>query len=170
MINAGALWRALLFAGRFLTRWPLPDPGMPTAAELGPEMGRAALFYPLIGLLLGAALAGLALLLKDAPTLAAAAVLLIFWVWSSGALHLDGLADCADAWVGGSAGSAGLLAGVSKGVSAPAWKSAGTNQSSGRSIRCSLPRWTSNFSGLLSSQARASSRALAMPRPRARLW
>lgn len=101
MINAGAVWRALLFAGRFLTRWPLPDPGMPGTAELGPEMGRAALFYPLIGLLLGAALAGLALLLKDAPTLAAAAVLLIFWVWSTGALHLDGLADCADAWVGG---------------------------------------------------------------------
>jgi adenosylcobinamide-GDP ribazoletransferase len=101
LINAVALWRALLFAGRFLTRWPLPNPGMPTAAELGPEMGRAALFYPLIGLLLGAALAGLALLLKDAPTLAAAAVLLIFWVWSTGALHLDGLADCADAWVGG---------------------------------------------------------------------
>ena len=101
MINARAVWRALLLAGRFLTRWPLPDPGMPSPAELGPEMGRAALFYPLVGLLLGTALAGLALLLEHAPTLAAAAVLLIFWVWSTGALHLDGLADCADAWVGG---------------------------------------------------------------------
>ena len=94
-------WRALLLAGRFLTRWPLPDPGMPSTSDLGPEMGRAALFYPLIGLLLGAALAGLTLMLKDTPTLAAAAVLLIFWVWSTGALHLDGLGDCADAWVGG---------------------------------------------------------------------
>lgn len=101
MTNAGAVWRALLYAGRFLTRWPLPDPGMPSASELGPEMGRAALFYPLIGLLLGATLAALALLLPAAPSLAVAAVLLIFWVWSTGALHLDGLADCADAWVGG---------------------------------------------------------------------
>ncbi len=99
--NAAAYWRALLFAGRFLTRWPLPDPGMPSASELGPEMGRAALFYPLIGLLLGLSLAALALLLGHAPAPAAAAALLIFWVWSTGALHLDGLADCADAWVGG---------------------------------------------------------------------
>jgi adenosylcobinamide-GDP ribazoletransferase len=31
----------------------------------------------------------------------AAALVLILWVWSTGALHLDGLADSADAWVGG---------------------------------------------------------------------
>jgi adenosylcobinamide-GDP ribazoletransferase len=93
--------RAFLFAGRLLTRWPLPDPGMPSAADLGPEMGRAALFYPLIGLLLGASLAVVALLVADAPVLVGAALLLILWVWSTGALHLDGLADCADAWVGG---------------------------------------------------------------------
>jgi adenosylcobinamide-GDP ribazoletransferase len=96
-----ASWRAFLFAGRLLTRWPLPDPGMPAAADLAPEMGRAALFYPLIGLLLGASLAVVALLLADASLLVAAALLLILWVWSTGALHLDGLADCADAWVGG---------------------------------------------------------------------
>ncbi len=27
--------------------------------------------------------------------------MLILWVWSTGALHLDGLADSADAWIGG---------------------------------------------------------------------
>jgi len=93
----GRARRSFLIAGRFLTRWPMPDPGLPTAEQLG----QAALFYPLIGLLLGALLAGLALLLRDAPPLPAAALLLIIWVWSTGGLHLDGLADCADAWVGG---------------------------------------------------------------------
>lgn len=101
MSRAVTFSRAFLFAGRFLTRWPLPDPGMPAANDLGPEMGRAALYYPLIGLLLGASLAAVALLIGDAPPLAAAALLLILWVWSTGALHLDGLADSADAWVGG---------------------------------------------------------------------
>jgi len=93
--------RAFLLAGRFLTRWPLPDPGLPEAPFLAPAMGRAALFYPLIGLLLGALLALSALVLAPSPPLVGAVVLLILWVWSSGALHLDGLADCADAWVGG---------------------------------------------------------------------
>jgi adenosylcobinamide-GDP ribazoletransferase len=96
--------RALLFAGRFLTRAPLPDPGAPVAGELG----RAALYYPLVGLGLGALLAGLALgpaaALADPPALVLAAVVLFGWVWATGALHLDGLADCADAWVGGLAG------------------------------------------------------------------
>jgi adenosylcobinamide-GDP ribazoletransferase len=96
-------WRALLLAGRFLTRWPFPvAPHAPPALY-----GHAAPFYPVIGLLLGALLAGLGL---GAATLGVgaaagawvlAALLLVVWVWSTGALHLDGLADCADAWVGG---------------------------------------------------------------------
>jgi adenosylcobinamide-GDP ribazoletransferase len=96
-------WRALLLAGRFLTRWPFP-----AAADAPPTLyGRAAPFYPLIGLLLGAALAGVALLgralgLAEGAGIAMLALLvLLVWVWSTGALHLDGLADCADAWVGG---------------------------------------------------------------------
>jgi len=90
-------WRAFLIAARFLTRLPLPDPGLPTPAV----SGRGALFYPLVGLLLGALLVPPALLLAGAPPLPAAALLLALWVWLTGALHLDGLADCADAWVGG---------------------------------------------------------------------
>jgi adenosylcobinamide-GDP ribazoletransferase len=89
-----------LLAGRFLTRLPLPDPGPATPADVG----RSALFYPLIGLVIGAALGAVALLASasgSVPGLAMAALLLIGWVWLTGALHLDGLADCADAWVGG---------------------------------------------------------------------
>lgn len=93
--------RACLIAGRFLTRVPLPDPGPADAAILG----RSALCYPLVGLLLGVGLAALWLALAalpgEVPPLAFAAVLLSAWTWSTGGLHLDGLADCADAWVGG---------------------------------------------------------------------
>jgi adenosylcobinamide-GDP ribazoletransferase len=94
---AAEAWRAFLIAGRFLTRLPLPDPGLPTPAV----SGRGALFYPLVGLLVGVLLAAAAALLAGAPVLPAAALLLGLWVWLTGALHLDGLADCADAWVGG---------------------------------------------------------------------
>lgn len=93
--------RACLIAGRFLTRLPLPNPGAADALTLG----RSALCYPLVGLLLGAGLALLwlaaAALPGEAPALASAALLLVAWTWGTGGLHLDGLGDCADAWVGG---------------------------------------------------------------------
>lgn len=91
------MWRAFLFSGRFLTRLPLPDPGPADAIVAG----RAALFYPLIGLLIGALLWGLAVVLSDAPASVAGVLILCLWVWLTGALHLDGLSDAADGWVGG---------------------------------------------------------------------
>lgn len=109
-----------LLAARFLTRLPLPDPGRWLGRWLGREarasadggatpdamlVGRSALCYPLVGLLLGALMAVPWLLLETLagplPMLAVAAVLLLIWTWSTGGLHLDGLSDCADAWVGG---------------------------------------------------------------------
>ena len=59
------------------------------------------LYYPLVGLLLGALLAGLNSLLHGVPVLLHAALLLAAWVVVTGALHLDGLADSVDAWLGG---------------------------------------------------------------------
>ena len=35
------------------------------------------------------------------PALLLAAIVLALWIWLTGGLHLDGLADTADAWVGG---------------------------------------------------------------------
>ncbi|MHC8393709.1 adenosylcobinamide-GDP ribazoletransferase [Pseudomonas sp. LB3P93] len=86
-------WIAL----QFLSSLPIRLPGMPAPQELG----RSLLFYPLVGLLFGALLWALNWLLLGTPLLLHAALLLTVWVLLSGALHLDGLADSADAWLGG---------------------------------------------------------------------
>ncbi|MFJ2713686.1 adenosylcobinamide-GDP ribazoletransferase [Pseudomonas sp. NPDC087346] len=87
------LWIAL----QFLSSLPIRLSGMPAPEQLG----RSLLFYPLVGLLFGVILWALNLLLSGAPLLLHAALLLTVWVLLSGALHLDGLADSADAWLGG---------------------------------------------------------------------
>lgn len=87
------LWIAL----QFLSSLPIRLPGMPEPEQLG----RSLLFYPLVGLLFGVILWALNLALAGAPLLLHAALLLTVWVLLSGALHLDGLADSADAWLGG---------------------------------------------------------------------
>jgi len=86
-------WIAL----QFLSSLPIRLPGMPQPRELG----RSLLFYPLVGLLFGAILWVVNWLLLGIPTLLHGALLLSVWVLLSGGLHLDGLADSADAWLGG---------------------------------------------------------------------
>ena len=87
------LWIAL----QFLSSLPIRLPGMPAPEQLG----RSLLFYPLVGLLFGVILWALNIALVGTPLLLHAALLLAVWVLLSGALHLDGLADSADAWLGG---------------------------------------------------------------------
>jgi adenosylcobinamide-GDP ribazoletransferase len=87
----------LLIALQFLTRLPVRLPGMPEPRQ----MGQSLLWYPMVGLLLGLLVLGAAFLLEGRPALLQAALLLALWVGLSGGLHLDGLADTADAWVGG---------------------------------------------------------------------
>jgi adenosylcobinamide-GDP ribazoletransferase len=69
------------------------------------SLGRAAVWFPVVGLLLGgllaAAHAALGLLF---PPLLAAGLVVALWAVLTGGLHLDGLADCCD----------GLLAAVSR--------------------------------------------------------
>ncbi|MCP3752216.1 adenosylcobinamide-GDP ribazoletransferase [Pseudomonas sp. SBB6] len=88
-----AFWIAL----QFLSSLPVRLPGMPAPEQ----MGRSLLFYPWVGLLFGALLWALNALLAGSPLLLHGALLLSAWVLLSGALHLDGLADSADAWLGG---------------------------------------------------------------------
>ncbi|MFA5679328.1 MAG: adenosylcobinamide-GDP ribazoletransferase [Pseudomonas sp.] len=87
----------LLIALQFLTRLPIRLPGLPTPDE----NGRSLLWYPMVGLLLGLLLVLGYGLLDGVSVFVQAAILLSVWVWLSGGLHLDGLADTADAWVGG---------------------------------------------------------------------
>lgn len=86
-------WIAL----QFLSSLPIRLPGMPQPQELG----RSLLFYPLVGLLFGLLLWALNSVLTGTPLMLHAALLLTAWVLLSGGLHLDGLADSADAWLGG---------------------------------------------------------------------
>lgn len=86
-------WIAL----QFLSCLPVRLARMPSAAETG----RSLLFYPAVGLVFGLLLWGLDRLLVGSPALLHAALLLLAWVVLTGGLHLDGLADTVDAWVGG---------------------------------------------------------------------
>lgn len=84
----------------FLTAIPIRAP-----APAHGDLGRAAAWFPAVGLLLGAilALAYWALSLIFPPVLVAALTVAL-WAALTGGLHLDGLADCCD----------GLLAAVSR--------------------------------------------------------
>ncbi|HGM5580172.1 TPA: adenosylcobinamide-GDP ribazoletransferase [Pseudomonas putida] len=86
-------WIAL----QFLSSLPVSLPGMPEPRQ----MGRSLLFYPLVGLLFGVLLWAASVVLQGSAAPLQAALLLALWVLLSGALHLDGLADSADAWLGG---------------------------------------------------------------------
>lgn len=85
--------RGLLLAVQFLTRLPTPR-----LARFHPEdLAASAVWFPAVGALVGGAVAAaLAAGGRTDPWLGALAGLGL-WVWITGALHLDGLADTADA-------------------------------------------------------------------------
>lgn len=88
--------RPFLVALQFLTRIPTPDINNITDKEIG----LSQYYYPVIGLIIGLVLAGSSFLISLSSGVEAA-LLLTIWVVITGALHIDGLADCADAWIGG---------------------------------------------------------------------
>lgn len=57
-------------------------------------------YYPLVGLIIGALLSALQVWSARVVPEIQAAILLVAWALLTGALHLDGLADSADAWLG----------------------------------------------------------------------
>jgi adenosylcobinamide-GDP ribazoletransferase len=89
--------RSLILAVRFLTVMPVPG-----QEALGPTaLGRAAWWFPLVGLAIGAGLGGLLHGLERLfPPLIAAVLLVAGWKAVTGGIHLDGLADLLDGMAG----------------------------------------------------------------------
>src|SRR6185312_11814701 len=97
-LQRAAVWpRAVRVALQFLTRLPLRIETPPQAREIGLSLA----CYPVVGLALGVILWSAALPASRLPGLLGAALVLALWVALTGALHLDGIADVADAWIGG---------------------------------------------------------------------
>jgi adenosylcobinamide-GDP ribazoletransferase len=65
------------------------------------QWGQSVYCYPLVGIVLGLLLLFLSHFLTDVTAVLSAIIILIAWVAFTGGLHIDGLADCSDAWVGG---------------------------------------------------------------------
>jgi adenosylcobinamide-GDP ribazoletransferase len=90
--------KSILTAVVFLTRVRFP-------IEAGADdVSRAARWFPLVGAVLGAVGAVIATVLAEAPRLppAMGALLMVsLWVWVTGAIHADGVADVADGFGGG---------------------------------------------------------------------
>ncbi|MCO1336158.1 adenosylcobinamide-GDP ribazoletransferase [Microbulbifer sp. OS29] len=90
--------QAFLYALIFLTR--LPVAGLLHRVDKE-TIERSIYFYPLVGVVIGVLLSVAAYLLVPLGSQLQAAILLGFWVVLTGALHLDGLADCTDAYFAG---------------------------------------------------------------------
>lgn len=84
--------KGFIIAAQFLTRIPLPVVQADAAA-----FARSMRWFPAVGLLIGALLYGAAMLTGGMDPWVAALALLTIWIAVTGALHLDGLSDLADA-------------------------------------------------------------------------
>lgn len=97
--------KAFFIALGLLTRIPVPKIFHINKNDSDKFYGWSVAFYPLIGLLIGGLLIFISWCLSQlnlpAQGLIAPAIVLTVWVLLTGALHLDGLADSADAWLGG---------------------------------------------------------------------
>ncbi|WP_328189717.1 adenosylcobinamide-GDP ribazoletransferase [Marinobacter sp. OP 3.4] len=91
-------WQAFWLAVGFLTRIP-----MPVRIDYSQRlMNQSSLYFPLVGLLLGALYAA-AFSLLDAwfPPMVSILLVMVLHLWLTGAFHEDGLADSIDALGGG---------------------------------------------------------------------
>lgn len=85
--------RGLIVATQFLTRLPVPSLRHFEPADLS----RSAVWFPVVGILVGAGVAAFGSAGALVESWLAALLATIAWIWITGALHLDGLADLADA-------------------------------------------------------------------------
>lgn len=92
-----SILQSLFLAVQFLTRIPVST----NFTVNNKQLGQSVLFYPIVGLIIGCILWLISLCLITVNSVLLAAILLAVWVAITGGLHLDGLADCSDAWAGG---------------------------------------------------------------------
>lgn len=91
--------RAIACAIQFLTRIPVAT----KTSFTGEDYANSLFWYPLVGILIGVLLLlSSFLVVNNISEVLGAALILALWVAVTGGLHLDGVADCADAWIGGS--------------------------------------------------------------------
>ena len=87
---------AFLIALQFLTRFPVTLSINWTDKKIAASL----LWYPFVGGLIALVLIVFLQLFSTQPPMLASALTLAVWVLITGGLHLDGLADSADAWIG----------------------------------------------------------------------
>ncbi len=88
-MGTASFWAAV----QFLTRLPIPGAGVRAS-----DYGASLAYFPTVGIVLGALLAGADLALRQwFEPLTASALVVVLAAGLTGALHLDGLADTADA-------------------------------------------------------------------------
>ncbi|MFZ2994776.1 adenosylcobinamide-GDP ribazoletransferase [Sphingobium sp.] len=97
--------KGLIIALQFLTRLP-----MPRVQLEGDDFARSMRWFPAAGLVIGALVAGAAMLGLRIDSWTAALCALLVWVGVTGGLHLDGLSDLADARGAGHKDKARFLA------------------------------------------------------------
>ncbi len=85
--------RGLRLAMQFLTRLPVPGVEDFSAHDLA----RSAYWFPFVGLVVGTIVGLLIYAVAHRGMALAASLGVLAWVWLTGALHLDGLADLMDA-------------------------------------------------------------------------
>lgn len=88
--------KRLLVALQFLTIIPFKIKGKVEDKDLG----RSLIYFPIVGLLIGLFLAGIAYISSSLPPLIMSVLILSAWVIITGGIHLDGLADTCDGFYG----------------------------------------------------------------------
>jgi adenosylcobinamide-GDP ribazoletransferase len=85
--------KGLRLATQFLTRVPVPAVEDFSADDLS----RSAAWFPFVGLAIGVVVMLIVWVGAHQEAMLSIPIALIVWVWMTGALHLDGLADLSDA-------------------------------------------------------------------------
>ena len=91
-----------MLAVQFLTRLPVPSTAQLTPEQVAIGLVRAVAWFPLVGALVGAITAGVAIAAMTLwPTVIAVLLALIVEARLTGAFHEDSIADFCDAFGGG---------------------------------------------------------------------